>query len=354
VPGVYKRGSRYVAVTQFRGKRIKSYHASKAEARRAKAQRAAGARPASREPFERYAERWLVEYRGRTSRGLSSSTRAAYALLFHTYVIPYFGGRRIGDIGRLDVKQFIDHLVALEPRHPQHGSKRLAGSTVRRIVAPLKAMFAEAYELEVLASDAAHVRVVVSDDRRTAKPKTLSAAQTTAVIARLSGRDQLLFVLLSRTGLRISEALGLQWGDIHETPAGPVLKVCRQCCDGQLCDRTKTPSSQRSVALVPALVRALENHRPAGAPPDAPIFASQRGTHQDAHNVRRRLRTAAAAAGVPWATPHVFRHSLATELLARGVDTLVIARILGHRDDTTTRRTYLHPPEAPRFDELDP
>src|SRR3954462_9724909 len=114
VPGVYKRGKRYVAVTQFRGKRIKSYHRTKAEARRAKAQRQAGARPTSREPFERYAERWLVEYRGRTARGISPSTRAAYALLFRTYVIPYFGGRRIGDIGRLDVKQFIDHLIALE------------------------------------------------------------------------------------------------------------------------------------------------------------------------------------------------------------------------------------------------
>src|SRR5213592_1861074 len=82
VPGVYRRGNRYVAITQFRGKRIKSYHRTKAEARRAKAQRTAGARPTSREPFERYAERWLVEYRGRTARGLSDSTRAAYRLLF--------------------------------------------------------------------------------------------------------------------------------------------------------------------------------------------------------------------------------------------------------------------------------
>jgi hypothetical protein len=80
VPGVYRRGNRYVAVTQFRGRRIKSYHRTKADARRAKAQRQAGARPTSREPFERYAERWLVEYRGRTARGITPSTRAAYAL----------------------------------------------------------------------------------------------------------------------------------------------------------------------------------------------------------------------------------------------------------------------------------
>src|SRR5947209_10864447 len=111
VPGVYKRGNRYVAISQFRGKRVKSYHRTKAEARSAKAKRTAGSPPTSREPFERYAERWLVEYRGRTARGISPSTRAAYALLFRTYVIPYFRCRRIGDVGRLDVKQFIDHLA---------------------------------------------------------------------------------------------------------------------------------------------------------------------------------------------------------------------------------------------------
>src|SRR3954451_9539627 len=44
VPGVYRRGDRYVATTQYRGKRVKSYHRSKAEARRAKAQRTAGGR----------------------------------------------------------------------------------------------------------------------------------------------------------------------------------------------------------------------------------------------------------------------------------------------------------------------
>src|SRR4051794_13258288 len=79
VPGVYRRGDRYVAITRSRGKRVKSYHRTKAKARRT-----AGARPTSRESFERYAGRWLVEYRGRTARGLSPSTRGAYRLIFET------------------------------------------------------------------------------------------------------------------------------------------------------------------------------------------------------------------------------------------------------------------------------
>jgi integrase len=37
----------------------------------------------------------------------------------------------------------------------------------------------------------------------------------------------------------------------------------------------------------------------------------------------------------------------------RGFDPVVIAKILGHRSDVTTRRIYIHAPETPRFDELD-
>lgn len=292
VPGVYRRGDRYVAITQYRGKRVKSYHRTKAEARRAKAQRTAGARPTSREPFERYAGRWLVEYRGRTARGLSPSTRGAYRLIFETYVIPFFRGRRIGDIGRRDVKEFIDHLVELEPRHRQHGATRLSGSTIRRIVAPLKAMLAEAYELEIIDTDAARVRVVVPGDVASQRPRTLTAAQIKTIIEHLGESDRLLFTLIARTGMRISEALGAHWGDVEHRAEGPVLVVRRQCCDGELRERTKTPAGMRSVALVPSLARALAVQRVASAFPgdDDPLFPTACGTHQDGHNVRRRLR----------------------------------------------------------------
>jgi hypothetical protein len=62
-----------------RGKRIKTTHDTKREAVAARARRTSGAPLPSRERFEDYAERWLLEYRGRTSRGLAPSTRDAYA-----------------------------------------------------------------------------------------------------------------------------------------------------------------------------------------------------------------------------------------------------------------------------------
>ena len=93
--------------------------------------------------------------------------------------------------------------------------------------------------------------------------------------------------------------------------------------------------------------------RTAFAAPQDPFLATRHGSHQDSHNLRRRLRPAALAAGVPWMTPHVLRHSLATELVDRGYDISAVAKVLGHRGEAFTRRVYVHARETPRFDELD-
>jgi integrase len=162
-------------------------------------------------------------------------------------------------------------------------------------------------------------------------------------------------MLLRWTGLRIAEALGLRWEDVCDLADGPVLLVRRQWQDGWLVEHTKTSAGTRAVAVVPSLARALSHARTRArfAAPADPIFATTRGSHQDSHNVRRRLRPAARAAGVPWMTPHTLRHSLATELVDRGYDISAVARVLGHRSEHFTRRVYVHAKATPRFDDLD-
>jgi len=222
---------------------------------------------------------------------------------------------------------------------------------------PLKAMLAEAYELELLRTDAARVRVVVGSSSHTppAPPKAASREQIAALIARLDARDRLLVLVLRWTGLRIAEALGLRWHDLCDHGDGPVLLVWRQWQDGRIVQHAKTPAGPRAVAVVPSLHRELTDARTRAkyAAPEDPIFATRHGTHQDSHNLRRRLRPAAQAAGVPWMTPHVLRHSLATELVDRRYDISAIAKVLGHRSEAFTRRVYVHAAATPRFDELD-
>lgn len=100
VPGVYRRGNRFVAVTQYRGRRIKTSLPTKAQARAAKVARQTGERPASRERFEDCVESCLIEYSG----GIAPGTREAHSIAMRVYVVPYFRGYRIGDVGPADVK----------------------------------------------------------------------------------------------------------------------------------------------------------------------------------------------------------------------------------------------------------
>jgi len=78
--GIYKRGGRYVAVWENRGRQHKQAFRTLAEAREAKAQRQGGDRaPTTRQTFEDYAREWLSAYQGRTERGFTPTSRRDYA-----------------------------------------------------------------------------------------------------------------------------------------------------------------------------------------------------------------------------------------------------------------------------------
>ena len=56
--------------------------------------------------------------------------------------------------------------------------------------------------------------------------------------------------------------------------------------------------------------------------------------------VRTGLSKAATRAGLPWATPHVFRHTAAVWLAEGGIPMPQIAAVLGHTDSRITEAHY--------------
>ena len=251
------------------------------------------------------------------------------------------------------VRDFIDHLCAQTNR----SGEPLAPNTIRWIMAPLKAMLADAYENGLVTVDASRVRVVVSDRgrARTLKPasKRLTGEQTVAILAAIPERYRLLFLLLACTGLRIAKRSGCN-GRTSSRPPRACAKIRRQFYRGKLKEYPKTEAGDRRVAVIPHLSRELVRHRAASPHAGArdPIFATKYGTHISAHNIRRVLRPIVKDLALEWVTPHVFRHSLATPLRDAGYDANAIARVLGHSDPSFTQRTYIHEASIVRFDEL--
>lgn len=335
-PGIYKRGSRYVLVWAFRGKQHKSFHRTLAEAREAKGRRSipGDRRPATRDPFEDYARRWIATYRGRTSRGLCERTRRTYRRDMERWAFPYFARYRLADVEPPDVREFIAHLEAAG----------LRPASVRSVLAPVRAMYATALEDgQIIRNPTAAVRVTGrrdGDEQQGREVRALTRAELSRLLAEIPPEWRLLFELLAHTGLRISEAVGLEWGDVVFGER-PRLQVRRQDCRGEV-GELKSEHSRRDVPLAPGMAGRLWVIG-ADRPGTDRVFTSPLGLRLNDGNIRRRvLGPAARAAGVPWVTFHSFRHTSASLLFAAGRDVKQVQEWLGHSDPGFTLRTYIH------------
>jgi hypothetical protein len=152
----------------------------------------------------------------------------------------------------------------IAPRKRQQGVTRLSPASIRRILCPLKALLNEAFEDELIATDAGNVRVVVRDptgQRIDSRPiKTMTAEQVTAVLAKLPERADRVPVP-GQDGRSDLRGFRGKWGDIEQTADGPVFTIRRQYYRGQLRDEAKTEAGARAVALMPSLMRDLLKHR---------------------------------------------------------------------------------------------
>lgn len=146
-------------------------------------------------------------------------------------------------------------------------------------------------------------------------------------------RDWALLTLIYGCGLRISEALSLTCGDIRQGDNG--LRI-----------RGKG-RKERLVPLLPEVTHTVEEYLRAcpylqHPHPDAPLFLGVRGLALNPKVFQRQIQHLRAYLGLPDSvTPHAFRHSFATHLLAGGGDLRTIQELLGHENLSTTQR-YTH------------
>jgi integrase len=147
------------------------------------------------------------------------------------------------------------------------------------------------------------------------------------------------------TGLRISELLGVQWVDVDDQAATLAVtgKVIRAKGRGVLhIDETKTAAGRRTLPLPSFAVAVLAARR--SLPylgQQAMVFPSASGTWRDPDNFRARWRAVRDALGVPDATSHSFRKSIATLIDDEGLSARIGADHLGHTRISMTQDKYM-------------
>jgi integrase/recombinase XerC len=166
-------------------------------------------------------------------------------------------------------------------------------------------------------------------------PRYLSESQTEqlfddrlAMGDEASARDRSLLEILYGSGLRASEAVGLDWRDVSLDQRQARVR------EGKGGKDRYVPLS-RPACEVLTVLRSF----PGGG--DGAVFRNARGTRLNVRSVGRILQRALARAGLADINPHALRHSCATHLLDHGADLRSIQELLGHASLATTQR-YTH------------
>jgi integrase len=147
------------------------------------------------------------------------------------------------------------------------------------------------------------------------------------------------------TGLRISELLGLHWSDFDETAETVTISghLVRASGKGLMrIDGTKTAAGRRTLPLPSFAVMVLAARRGRTYLGQQPmVFPSSAGTWRDPDNFRAQWRKVRAELGVPDATSHSFRKSVATLIDDDGLSARIGADHLGHSRVSMTQDKYM-------------
>jgi len=145
-------------------------------------------------------------------------------------------------------------------------------------------------------------------------------------------RDRAIFELLYGCGLRNSELVGIEPGDIDDA-------------NGVILVRGKG-KKQRYVPLEGAAADALKAYRPerqkllnAAGKNTRRLFINRRGGALTTRSVGRIVKQIAIAKGLPPDIhPHTLRHAFGTHMLTEGADLRAIQELLGHERLSTTQK----------------
>jgi integrase len=189
-------------------------------------------------------------------------------------------------------------------------------------------------------TDTNPIDLVRQEGGRRRIPRVLSSQQIHLVLDRLAEPFRTMVLVAACLGLRVSEIIGLQWGDFDRDSL--TVMVQRGVVHGRVGD-TKTEASRRPLPCHPYLFSRLDELRkrsPYTGPQDW-VFANDSGRPRWQESILDgHLKPAAARAGIGKIGWHTFRHTYSTMLRAAGVDIKVQQELLRHATIQSTLNVY--------------
>lgn len=152
------------------------------------------------------------------------------------------------------------------------------------------------------------------------------------------------------TGLRIGEAIALEWTDIDYdnqtiTINKNVVEVKSQETDKYILQKQNSTKTDNSTRIIPASNNAMEcikNLKKINGDKEF-VFASQTGKYVSPSNLSRMFRGIQKALNYEHILGlHSLRHTFATLMLNNGIDVKIVSELLGHSNVSVTYNIYIH------------
>ena len=271
-------------------------------------------------------QNWLLNERRYSAHTLDAYSRDLAE--FFDFAENHLGKEAgINDLAKFEVRDFRAYLS-------YRAAKHIEKSSLARELSALKNFFKWLARHDIVKNPA--LAVIGTPRRGKVLPKALEIDDTFNVIDVAGNmatnswqglRDTAIFTLLYGCGLRISEALSLNVGDIGKND---FLRIKGK------------GNKERIVPLLPVVIENINKYLaecPYQLHLGEPLFLGARGDRLVPRIVQRQMQKIRAYLGLPDnLTPHALRHSFATHLLAEGTDLRSIQELLGHASLTTTQR----------------
>ena len=282
-----------------------------------------------------------LPFNKRNGKRKSKGTIYCYQHALDEFILPRWRDEVATKVKPLSIRDWLFTL---------HDEEDYDWQTVSKIKMVMGQVFdhADVYDLETCRNPVSKVRVPGSEDDDK-EVRILQPEQTWQIILRLEDPEKTLVLLIAATGLRISEALGLQWNHVsfedHSVRVEQAFRLSE-------ITTTKTKASKASVPMCEALAEFLQNWRvnsPYHRDGDF-VFASDKLNGKKPRTGQmvnqNYLKPAAIAAKVIRPEErfgfHSLRHSLSTWVNNATKDVKVVQTLLRHSNPDITVGTYIH------------
>ena len=264
-------------------------------------------------------------------RNLSDNTLISYkhdVKSFIEFISTHTGSevsiKYLNDMKISDFRSFLSYLR----------NKDISSTSIARIISSLKSFFN--YLLNTNLIESTVVQSLRTPKQKKSLPRPISSELAIETIKHaqdmekekwIGMRNKSILMLLYGCGLRISEALNLNFEDINE--------------NDYLIIKGKG-NKERMVPLMDYVKNDIENYIhecPKNFMKDDPLFVGKRLDRLSPRIIQYVLEKIRHNLSLPeTATPHALRHSFATHLLDSGGDLRTIQELLGHSSMSTTQK----------------